>query len=71
MFMTSPTQKVGTKGAASVPEESSGSQVGTRRAAWERVAEAMLEGPRLRKTKRWGQRGDENIEKRDQKGAEY
>ena len=46
-------QKVGTKGAASVPEESSGSQVGTVRAC-ERVAEAMLEDPRQRKRKRRG-----------------
>ena len=36
------------------PEESSGSQVGTKRAACEREAEAMLEGPRLRKRKRRG-----------------
>ena len=58
-------QKVGAKGAASVPEESSGSRVRTERAAWERVAEAMLKGPRIRKrkTKRWDQTGDENIEK--------
>ena len=47
-------QKVGKKGAASVPEESSGSQVVSERAAWERVAEAMLEGPRLRKRERRG-----------------
>ena len=72
LSMTSPTRtRVGTKGAASVPEESSGSQVGTERAAWERVAEAMLEGARIRKKeRRGGIRQVTRTLKRDQKDVE-
>ena len=64
-------QNVRTKGAASVPEESSTSQSRTERAAWKRVAEAMLKGPRIRKReRRGGIRQVTRTLKRDQKDAE-